>query len=405
MRHAFWLLLLVAGAALAMIAWPLVRDYRAAAALQAMQSDRHGLPLVAPFDAPARRRAIAWQDIPFSGCPPLLPASRDLPAVERFYTDAKQSVRDETKWQEGMAKVRPMRVFGMLLGRLASEQILDRTPDPERARCMIRHLQSWAQADALTGNVGMMTSSNRAWFVIVNAATALIVLKQDHAITREEAAPIERWLVDLAWSVERFDDGMYRKIRDTPRYPNNHVYWAGAAAVTAGVAAQDVRLFLRGVEDGRRGLEQVDANGFLSGELWRGGRAFRYTLWGAGPLALIVRFAEANGIRLADVNHGAIIRLGESIIATPAAPQAFERAAGTPQIEPWARWPLHAGDTDFAELIASLGRSPAIEAFAARYRPVSSQMLGGNLTVLYADPAKVRAAIERPGVRLAGPPV
>ncbi|WP_157216392.1 alginate lyase family protein [Flavisphingomonas formosensis] len=404
-RWRNWALSVLLCAGLATIAWPMLRDYRAAAALMAVQSDRRGPPLVAPFDAPARRRAIAWRDVPFGGCPALILVDRDLPMLERFYTDDKQSVRDEAKWQRGRDKVRPMRVFGQLMGRLASDQLLDRTPDPARARCMVAHLEAWAKAEALTGNVSMMTSSNRAWFVIINAATALIVLKQDHSISKSEARPIERWLSALAWSVEKFDDEMYQKIRETPRYPNNHVYWAGAAAVTAGVAAQDVRLFLRGIEDGRHGLQQVDAQGFLSGELWRGGRAYRYTLWGAGPLALIIRYAEANGIRLTEVNDHAARRLAESIIMTPASPQAFERAAGTAQIDPWNHMPLRTGDTDFAELLAPLGLGPRIEAYAAPYRPVFSQMLGGNLTILYADPAKVRAAIEHPGTRLTDPPL
>jgi poly(beta-D-mannuronate) lyase len=396
------LALLLAATLIAAIASPPIR---ALVTLRSIQRDHRGLPLVAPFDAPRRRQAIAWREIAFTGCPPLIAPTHDLVGVENFYTDAKQSVRDETKWLEGRARVKGLREFGIQLGRMSSDQLLDRHPDPARAECMARHLESWANADALTGEMTFMTSSNRAWFVVINAATALIILKQDKSISPDRAAPIERWLAALAWSVLRFDDDMYKRIKETPRYPNNHVYWAGAAAVTAGVAAQDVPLFLRGIENGRAGLNQVDRAGFLSGELWRGARAFRYTLWGAGPLALIVRYAEANGIPLASANHGALVRLSEAIIATPRAPQAFERAAGIAQAENWSTWPSAAADTEFAELIAPLRLSRPTEALAARYRPVFSQMLGGNLTILYGDPAQVRHAIERPGARLVAPPL
>ena len=211
----------------------------------------------------------------------------------------------------------------------------------------------------------------------------------------ERAAPIEHWLAALAWSVLKTDDQLMRRIKRTPRYPNNHIYWAGAAAVAAAVAAQDPALFLRGVTAGRLGLMQVDRDGLLSGELWRGQRSYGYTLWGAGPLVLIIRFAKANGIDLTPLNDHALARFGDAIVRAPHTPALFEARAGATQLG-MREWPRQAGDVQFADVFLGLDENAAIERAVAPYRPIFSQMLGGNLTALYAPPAIARSAALHP---------
>lgn len=376
-------------------------DYR----LDRMRGAASNRPLVAPFDVPRRRAAIAVHDIPFTGCPAIPPPQRQLPDIERFYTDRKESVPDPAKWDAAIAKLRNVRLYGIRLGELNSAAISDRDPDPERAECMLRFLEDWASAGALTGEPKMMTSSNRAWFLLVNAATTLIILKQDGAIDAERARPIEQWLRSLAWSVIDFDNWMYAGSWRTSRYPNNHVYWAGAAAATVAVATQDKRLFLVAMDDARAGLEQVDSQGYLSGELWRGGRAFDYTMFGAAPLGLIVLYGEANGVRLGDVNRGALLRLARTTAAAPANPAEFERRAKARREFPWSDWPAYASDLAFVEIALAVTPDPMLEAVVAPYRSLPNQNLGGDLTLLYARPGAARAALQAPGKRLPQQPL
>ena len=376
-------------------------DYR----LDRMRGAAASRPLVAPFDAPARRAAIAVEDIAFTGCPAIPPPQRQLPDIERFYTDDKESVPDPAKWDAALAKLRNLRLYGIRLGELNSAAISDRNPDPARAECMVRFLETWATAGALTGEPKMMTSSNRAWFLLVNAATTLIILKQDGSIDAARARPIEQWLQTLAWSVIDFDNAMYAAEKDPSRYPNNHVYWAGAAAAAVAVAAQDKQLFLVAMDYARAGLEQVDADGYLSGELWRGARAFDYTMFGAAPLGVIVLYAEANGVDLASVNDGALLRLVRTTAAAPATPAEFERRAGARRETAWNAWPAYVSDLAFVEIALAVKPDPGLERLIAPYRPLFSQNLGGDLTLIYAPPKVARKALETPGKRLPSPPL
>lgn len=406
LRMLAWLLSALAIIALCywLLAAP-VLDQIAYFRLNAMRTAQHGQPLVAPFDLPARRAALGGEDLHFATCPPAPAPMRTLPEIERFYADAKQSVRDESKWLAAMARLRDLRVYGIQLGTMNTDHMIDAHPDPARAACMRDHLQRWAAADAMSGEPKMMTSSNRAWFVLINAATTLIILKQDGSITPAQSAPIERWLQRQAWSVIAFDDHMYRRIKNTPRYPNNHVYWAGAAAVAVGVATQDNRLFMAGVAFGRAGLDQVDEAGMLSGELWRGERAFAYTLWAAAPLALIVRYAQANGIPLIDANRGALMRLARTTSAIPSSSALFEQRAQAAPVDRSRPWPHYAGDLAFVELVLASRDDRALQGVIAPYRPLGNENLGGDLTILYAPPAVARQALAHPGIRLPSPPL
>ena len=199
----------------------------------------------------------------------------------------------------------------------------------ERVACLVKGLESWAQADALTSTSTSHTGRSMRKWALASLSSAWLQLQfsaaKPLAPWSAQSADIERWLgrlADLAVS-----DWASLPLART----NNHSYWAAWAIMATSVVTQREDLFAQSLAIYRTAAGQVDDDGFLPNELQRKQRAFSYHNYAIQPLVMIALFARSNGVEVTGENHRALQRLAKQIIAGFDNPQAFNQRAGVKQ--------------------------------------------------------------------------
>jgi len=147
--------------------------------------------------------------------------------------------------------------------------------------------------------------------------------------TAQQDAEIQQWFHHLAQREQaHFDQG---KGHPTTDAYNNHMYWAGLALATEGIADNDQKAFLWGIATYYQGVGSIQSDGSLVAEMNRAGMALHYQLYALGPLIMLAEFGEANGVDLYGVNHGAIHRLVKFDIAALEDPAIIAKRTGVKQ--------------------------------------------------------------------------
>jgi Alginate lyase len=112
---------------------------------------------------------------------------------------------------------------------------------------------------------------------------------------------------------------------------NNHMYWAGLAVASAGIADNDADAFLWGLAAYEMGIHAIQADGSLDAEMGRGQKALHYQLYALGPLVMLAELGEANGLDLYAEREGAIHRLVRFNVAAMKDPSRLEKGAEATQ--------------------------------------------------------------------------
>ena len=79
---------------------------------------------------------------------------------------------------------------------------------------------------------------------------------------------------------------------------SNHRYWAAAAVGVMAVHLDDRKRFDWSMGVLNSALAEANDDGSLTRELQRGGKSLHYQNYAMKPLAILVRLADANGVRL-----------------------------------------------------------------------------------------------------------
>ena len=332
-------------------------------------------PLRGPTDVGARR-AVVGRALPDPVLAPIPRPIRDLTGVG-YYTDAARSLADPVLKEMNQAALAPLRAFVRQVTDLADGWMESRPARPAYAVRALELLAVWARAGALLGTTNQQGEYEREWTL---GSLALTYLRVRDAPGLEPAAraEVEAWLVKIAAAVQPH----YGQAGRTSS-ANNHAYWAGLAVAVTGAATQNRALFDWGFAQGRIGVAQVQADGFLPLELGRKTLALHYHIFALAPLVMLAELGEVNGIHLYDEGDFAIQRLADRVIAGLGDPSPFAVAAGVVQ---QIRRPPSGADLAWAEPYFARFHDRRLAPLLGAARPLRDDRLGGDLTAAFALP-------------------
>jgi poly(beta-D-mannuronate) lyase len=285
-------------------------------------------PLRSPWDLhPVKVTQAAYS------CPSPAALPHDVAASD-FYSDPKHSVIDPKRWDAyNKAKEQYAQVTR------AAEDAADhfqKTGSGQAAACVMRILLAQTQANAITGNM----SSNQAQYVQnwTMGALAISYLKVRTAgpnalrATPEETVALQSWMKTVGQQIEAYFQ--QRREKKTKDGQNNHLYWAGFAVMSVGIAVDDRPLYDWGVGTYKDGVQRIATDGTLPLEMDRGQRALHYHLFALAPLVTMAELAAANGQDLYSYDHNALHMLVSRSMAGLIDNHYFAAKAGTTQDTP-----------------------------------------------------------------------
>jgi poly(beta-D-mannuronate) lyase len=305
-----------------------------------------GVPLTLSAAAPAPAAAATVGDLlsPWDlhpvkvkdgkySCPNISTLPHDVEASD-YYSDDQHSIKDQKRYAAYTAVKEQYTAVTDAAERAADH--FQATGTTGAAACVVKILLEQAQADAMTGSM----SSNQANYVQnwTIGALAVTYLKVRQAgpdalgVTPEQAATLQAWMKKVGEQVEGYFAP--RRTKGTNDGRNNHLYWAGFAAMSAAIAANDRTLYEWGVSTYKDGVDEIAADGTLPLEIARGQRALHYHLFALAPLVTMAELATANNEDLYSYDHSKLHLLVARSLAGLVDNHYFTTKAGAPQDTP-----------------------------------------------------------------------
>ena len=257
-------------------------------------------------------------------CPVPPPAVVDLD-LTRFYADGAGSIVEPTRMEQHKLETAPLIEFLGFVTNHADRAWRQRSNPSGTITCALTWLKSWAQGGAYLGKMASAQSeSQRKWDL---AGTALAYIKLRKWATPEDRAIIEPWLIKWADSARAvFDDATVKR--------NNHWYWLGLALGAVGIATGSDKHWQMAKGIMADAAKDIGADGTLSYEMARQGRALYYHAFATMPLIALAELGASKGEDWYALNDGALHRLVAKTAAGLADPKSFEAAAGVAQEVP-----------------------------------------------------------------------
>ena len=261
---------------------------------------------------------------------PAPPAFAKVLAASPYYIDKHASVIDPKKLAAFQAATEAPTRLGQLAGLAADAYLAKGSRDA--ARCVYSLLDAAAQAEAWTGRMPGFSGVYMQNWELSGVAIPYLKVRRSGAGTPEQDARIQRWLHLLAGRVmEYFDAHMTQPGSDAW---NNHMYWAGLAVASEGIADDDASAFEWGMRAYRRGVDAIQPDGSLAAEMNRRQMALHYHLYAVGPLILLAEFGEVNGFDCYAEDKGAIHLLVKFCVKGLKDPGLLEKRTGVRQVIP-----------------------------------------------------------------------
>ena len=281
-------------------------------------------PLKSPWGAAKSKPAGGRYDCPATSALP-----HDIAAAD-YYSDAKHSIIDPTRYAAYNAAQELYR--SQMVAAEDAADTYQKTGKLAAAMCVVQIMKADAAADSMTGSM----STNQAYYVQNWTLGALAVsyqkVQQSGVMSAEDNTAIAAWMVKVGRQVETYFQA--RREKKTVDGRNNHLYWAGYAAMAAAIVGNDHPLFHWGVTTYDDGVHFIDADGTLPLEIARGQRALHYHLFALGPLVMMAEFGEDNGLPMYADNHGALHALVNRTLAGMTNNAYFSTRAGAKQDTP-----------------------------------------------------------------------
>lgn len=326
-----------------------------------------------PLHGPYRVAAAAASGGAYA-CPPVTAPVRDIDA-NTFYSDPPNySIVDPERYARNQAAIQPLRDYQRGIVKIGDEYL--RARQPERARCALDWLASWAEAEAMLGRMTTNQSTYERKWTLAALALGYLKIREAPDLPSDRKKIVEDWLARLARATLAY----YDRPKGGTDTRNNHLAWAALAVAASGVAANDRDLYDWGIDRGRRFLAQVEPDGSLPLEVARKSRARSYHVFSLMPLVMLAEIGRANGIDLYAEPAGAIDRLARLVIDGLDDPSRFAVLAGIEQekVGTYGGWQLA-----WAELYYARRHDAALVPWLARYRPLRHDWLGGDLTLAF----------------------
>jgi len=283
--------------------------------------------LRSPWDAltiPATSRSYT--------CLAIAPLPRDIVAYD-YYSDARKSVPDSTRLHAYRQAATPFNRTMTAAERAADFYL--QSGSSSATACVLKILDANARNQAITG----IMASNQSYYIqnwtLGALAVTYLKVRNSSAGSPAERNEIVHWLVQVAQSTQGYFNE--RRARYTRDGRNNHLYWAGFAVMSAGIAADNRALYNWGVGTYRDGVSQITPDGTLPLEMARGRRALHYHLFAADPLVTMAEFGEANGQDLYAFDRGAVHHLVARCVSGLENNAWFAQQTSFPQDEPGPR--------------------------------------------------------------------
>jgi len=262
-------------------------------------------------------------------CPKPAPLPRDIVATQ-YYNDAKKSVIDPVAYAAYNAVEA---IFDEQMGAVASAaDAYRRSGNPAAVDCAVQLLKTAATSDAMTGSM----SANQAYYLqnwtLGSLATSYLKVQPSGLVSAQDNATITAWMLKVGWQVESYFEPHRQKKTMDGR--NNHIYWAGFAAMAAAIAGNDHKLFDWGASTYADGVDAIQPDGTLPLEMDRGQRALHYHLFAVTPLVMMAEFGEDNGLPMYAANNGALHLLARRCLTGLANNSYFAAKTGIKQDTP-----------------------------------------------------------------------
>lgn len=342
-------------------------------------------------DADDKAKALYTRRGEIRDCAAVAPVL-ELSTISRYdQTDKSRSRVDEERKQAYDSEIAPVREFTKAVVRHANRYVRSGGTEVGQARCTLKLLDDWAEANAMFGTQTPQAEFNRSTFLAGVSLAYLQVSRVD--ADSDEHARIKQWIGALATMNRHHYDQRETSGRSAR---NNHRYWAGLGIAAAGGATGNRILFDWGMQALRVGLCEIDAQGRLPLEIARQRLALSYHFFALSPLVTLNEFAQQNGIRdvSGDCDPDGLHRLVAFALASLDNPQPLSDELGFVQDK------LPTPDSDNAQDLAWL------VAYDRRYGPANPwhdrlpamkgltySYLGGDQKLLYRyDP--IAAAVN-----------
>ena len=308
-------------------------------------------------------------------CPTVAALPHDIVAYD-YYSDSKHSIIDPARYTAYQAASKQYGGVEDVAERAADE--FQSSGSREAATCAAQILFTQAQPNAMTGNM----SSNQAYYVQNWAIGAFAVawLKVRPAgsaalgLSTAQTTALTAWMKTVANQVRDYFEGMHQKNTSSGR--NNHYYWAGFAALSAGIAANDRSLYDWGVGTYKFGIDQIQPDGTLPLEMARGERALHYHLFALAPLVTMAALASANSDDLYAYDNSRLRLLVNVSVSGLADNHFFAEKAGVAQDTPKGGQ-ISGSDISWIRPYAHRFPDPAIAALLSRAAIGADRYLGG----------------------------
>jgi poly(beta-D-mannuronate) lyase len=343
-----------------------MKEICCAACVLFLCSSAFAAPLRSPWDALVPSPTAT----PFA-CPAIAPLPRDIVAYD-YYTDKRASIPDPARFAAYRKAAAPFD-RAMTDAEKAADFYL-KSGSQAAAACVLQLLDANARGRALSGAM----ASNQSYYVqnwtLGALAVTYLKVRDSGAGTPAERSQIAHWMVQVARSTQGYFNE--RRAKGAMSGRNNHLYWAGFAVMSAGIAADNRGLYNWGVGTYRDGIRQIAANGTLPLEMARGRRALHYHIFAAEPLVTMAEFGEANGQDLYAADHGALHRLVARCVSGLENNAWFAQQTGFPQDTPGP----HATPFEVAWMRPYARRfpNPDIEKLLAQVDSLHIEFLGGD---------------------------
>jgi hypothetical protein len=275
-------------------------------------------------------------------CPSLIVPLTDMSDMKKtiYAPGATQSVVDKAKERAYVERTKAAAQEKKILTSLVRAAATDPADHERIADCILRHIGNWAEANALLQNLDKNNPATHRQAIVTDILTVITFANAYQAASDIAGVPQARKELIGRW-FRRLSDEIVKEFTPPaqPRQKNfqwldgnsNHRYWAAAAVGVMAVHLQDRQRFDWSMNVLRSALAEADSDGSLRRELQRGDKSLRYQNYAMQPLAILVRLADANGVKLTSEEEAKLSAIARFAAESYENPEPLEKRVGAEQ--------------------------------------------------------------------------
>lgn len=272
-------------------------------------------------------------------CPQIVGPMLDMSGMFAFYKpDKTQSVIDKEKMQAYVKKTWP----AIQVKKSLAESLSAAFESPANAvaarACIVKQVDVWARSDAMLNGLEKNDPLGQRQAVLtiiwtgITFANALQATDQVSRLPPEQRLRFRTWFASLSKEIELNFAIKPREKKDEWLNANaNQRFWAGAAVGLMAVDTGDQEAFKWAMDILKGSLDDIDKDGAMPSEMWRGARAMHYQNFALQAVSILVALADANDMRLDADQDKTLARAARFALNTYLHPENLEKATGIRQ--------------------------------------------------------------------------